>query len=319
VIHRVASRRIGPTPHVPLPPEPLELDACYRYCEATARARHHNFPVASLFAPSKFKKHIFALYAFARAADDFADQPEFNGRRSVELDRWEQRLEACYYGEAPDHPVFVALADTVNKFELPITPFRQLLAGFRLDLEQRRMGTSGDLRNYAELAAAPIGQLMLYMTGNRDINMMRFAEELSCGLAYASFWQDIAEDLDRDRIYVPADELRFFGVTEADLFARRETPEIAAMVRFGVARTRAILEKSRPLVDRVGSSFAIEVALVWHGGMRILEKIDDLGAAILHKRPQLNSVDKAQAVTRALAWRGESIGPRLRRRLLSAL
>jgi squalene synthase HpnC len=316
VIHRVARPKAGPYAAPPLPPEPLELEACYRYCEALTRARHHNFPVASRFAPSRLRRHIFALYAFARTADDFADEPAFAGRRARELDRWEERLEACFHGDPPDHPVFVCLADTVSRFDLPITPLSSLLAGFRIDLDVRRHATAVDLLNYTALAAAPLGHLLLYMSGYRDPALHRYADDLAAGLAFASFWQDIADDLDRDRIYVPQEDLRHFGLDDADLFARHASPAVTALVRYEAARTRALFERARPLVKEVGHDLAVELALMWHGGMRILAKITRVGGRILHDRPHLTAIDKAEVVTRALAWRGDSLGPRLADRLV---
>lgn len=310
MIQRVGER-LRPLAAVPPPPEPLELDACYRYCEALARARHHNFPVASMFVPRMLRRHIWALYAFARSADDFADEASFEGRRASELDRWEERLERCYFGEPADHPVFVALADTIRRFELPITEFSSLLSGFRTDLERTRYGTFNELRHYTALAAEPIGHLFLYLGGYRDPVLHRYADDLSTGLALANILQDIPADMDRGRIYLPAEDLRHFGVREDDLQARRQTPAIRALVRYEVARTRSLFERSRPLVDAIGANLAIEMALIWHGGMRILDKLSAAGARVLERRPALNDVDKALVVSRALMWRGSSISERV--------
>ena len=145
MIHRLGVAR-NPALAVPLPPT-LELEACYRYCEALVHARHHNYPVGSMFARSALRKHIFALFAFARVADDFADEDQYEGRRARELDRWEQQLHDAYRGKA-EHPVYVALADTVDRFGLPITEFTELLSGFRTDLERRRYATFDELRSY---------------------------------------------------------------------------------------------------------------------------------------------------------------------------
>jgi squalene synthase HpnC len=296
---------------VPPPPEPLELDACYRYCEALARARHHNFPVASMFVPRILRRHIWALYAFARSADDFADEPSFEGRRASELDRWEERLERCYFGEPADHPVFVALADTIRRFELPITELSSLLSGFRMDLERTRYATFNELRSYTALAADPIGHLFLYLGGYRDPVLHRYADDLSTGLALANILQDIPADMDRGRIYLPAEDLRHFGVREDDLAARRTTPAMHALVRYQVARTRSLFERARPLVDAIGANLAIELALIWHGGMRILDKLTAAGARVLERRPALNDMDKTLVVGRALMWRGSSISERV--------
>ncbi len=293
---------------VPLPPT-LELEACYRYCEALCRSRHHNYPVASMFTRSALRKHIFALFAFARVADDFADEQAYEGRRARELDRWEEQLHAAYRGHA-EHPVFVALADTVDKFALPITEFTVLLSGFRTDLERRRYATFDELRSYTRQAAEPVGRLLLYVAGYRAPELHAYAEDLSSALAIARLIQDVPADWQRGRVYLPAEDLRHFGVSEADIAGRRINPSVGALVRYEVARTRALFERARPLVDIVGADLAVELALMWHGGMRILDKIDSVGARLFAERPQLGNTDKAIVVARAVAWRGETLPPR---------
>jgi hydroxysqualene synthase len=320
LIHRAFGQPLPATP-IPAPPRPLELGACYRYCEALARSRHHNFPVASRFLASRLRPHIFAVYAFARTADDFADEASYAGRRALELDRWEAMLEACYHGELPDHPVFVALEDTIATFDLPITPFASLLAGFRTDLETSSHATFADLRGYTACAAEPVGHLFLYTSGYRDPGMLGYAEDLSSGLALAHFWQDLAADLTRGRLYVPEEDLRHFQLDPADLRApgALQRPTLArrltALLRFQVVRTRSLFERARPLIDDVGDDLAVELAISWHGGMRILDKIYSAGADILVRRPHLTSYDKAQVVSRAVAWRGGSLARRAGRRL----
>ncbi|MEM9489861.1 MAG: squalene synthase HpnC [Myxococcota bacterium] len=313
MIHRVGEAA-RPFVAVPIPPEPLELEACYSYCEAVVSSRRHNFPVASMFVPSALRKPIWAVYAFARSADNFADEPEYEGRRASELDRWEERLEACYFGEAADHPVFVALADTIRRFSLPITEFSALVSGFRTDLEERRYATFSELRSYTALAAEPVGRLILYLGGYRDPVLLRYSDDLCTGIAMAKLLQDMAADMERGRIYVPAEDLKHFGVSEADISNRRASPELGALVRYQVARTRALFERARPLIDSIGPNLSIEMALVWHGGMRILDKIASRGERLLQRRPQLRPADKAVVVSRALAWRGGSLSWRLARR-----
>ncbi len=307
MIHRLGVLR-SPALAVPLPPS-LELEACYRYCEALVRARHHNYPVASMFARSQLRKHIFALFAFARVADDFADEAAYEGRRSRELDRWDEQLHLAYRGTA-EHPVFVALADTVDKFSLPITEFSELLSGFRTDLERRRYSTFDELRSYTRQSAEPIGRMLLYIGGYRAPELHAYAEDLASAVAVARLIQDIPADWERGRVYMPAEDLRHFGVSEGDIAARRATPAVGALVRYEVARTRALFERARPLVDIVGADLAVELALTWHGGMRILDKIDSVGANLFAERPSLGTADKAMVLTRALAWRGETLPPR---------
>ena len=307
MIQRLGVAR-SPALAVPLPPT-LELAACYRYCEALVRARHHNYPVGSWFARSALRKHIFALFAFARVADDFADEPAYENRRARELDRWEEQLHEAYRGRAT-HPVFVALADTVDRYALPITEFTELLSGFRTDLERRRYATFDELRSYTRQAAEPIGRLLLYIGGYRAPELHAYAEDLATALAVARLIQDVPADWQRGRVYLPAEDLRHFGVTEADIASRRISPAVGALVRYEVARTRALFERARPLVDVVGPDLAVELALTWHGGMRILDKIADIGPRLFAERPQLGTADKAIVLARALAWRGETLPPR---------
>lgn len=308
MIHRIGDRR-ATAQAVPLPSS-LDQAACYRYCEALCRAHHHNFPVASFFARSTLRQHIFAIFAFARVADDFADEPMYEGRRARELDRWEELLHATYRGRPPDHPVFLALAETVRRFDLPITELTQLLSGFRTDLETRRYPTWSELRSYTRQSAEPVGHLLLYIGGYRAPELHAFADDLASGLAITRLIQDVPADLARGRIYLPLEDLRHFGVSEGDIASRRVSKEVGDLVRYLVARTRALFERARPLVDRLGPDLAVEMALMWHGGMRALDKIGTAGERLLTRRPRLTSVDKALVVSRAVAWRGESLGPR---------
>jgi squalene synthase HpnC len=316
VIHRIGDRR-APAQAVPLPPS-LELEACYRYCEALCHAHHHNFPVASFFARSHLRKHIWAMFAFARVADDFADEAAYEGRRAGELDRWEEMLHDTYYGRPPDHPVFIALADTVRRFSLPIVEFTQLLSGFRTDLEVRRHATWSDLRSYTRQAAEPVGHLLLYIGGYRAPDLHAYADDLSSGLAVARLIQDMPSDWERGRVYIPAEDLRHFGVTEADIASRRASSRVGHLVRYLVARTRALLERGRPLPELVSADLAVELALMWHGGARILDKIESAGPRLFSHRPRITSTDKALVVARALAWRGDTLTSRALARLRGA-
>jgi squalene synthase HpnC len=308
VIRHVVGERdpavVSPPP--PAPGRPLDVADCYRYCEAFARAHHENFPIASRFLPERLRDPVCALYAFIRTADDFADEPAYAGRRAEELDRWEDMLVRCFHGEA-DHPIFVALRDTVQRRDLPIAPLSDLLTAFRHDLRVRRYPTWNDLHAYIALAARPIGRLLLYVFDVRDAERHRYAEELSTALALTAFWQDLARDLARDRIYVPQEELRFFGVTEDDLRGRKQTPGVERLHRYLCARTRAHFERARPLVDLVGDDLGVEIALFWYGGSRALDKIEGRAHDVFGPRARLSTADKAWVLAKALRRRGAGL------------
>src|SRR6185295_3883484 len=183
-------------------------------------------------------------------------EPAYEGRRVSELDRWEEQLHSAYRGKA-DHPVFVALADTVNQFALPITEFTEMLSGFRTDLERERYATFDELLSYTRQAAEPIGRLLMYIGGYRAPELHAYAENLATALAVTRLIQDVPSDWQRGRVYLPAEDLRHFGVVESDIEHRRVTPAVGALVRYEVARTRALFERARPIVDLVGADLAV--------------------------------------------------------------
>ncbi|MSP62441.1 MAG: squalene synthase HpnC [Myxococcales bacterium] len=274
-----------------------------------AREHYENFPVASRFVPAHLRPHVWAIYAFARQADDFADEPRYAGRRQEALADWEDKLEACFHGEA-DHPIFVALRETVERRDLPISPLRDLLTAFRMDLAVQRYPTFEALRSYCAHSAHPVGRLVLYVFDYRDANLHRYADDLCTALQLTNFLQDIGRDLARGRIYIPGEDLSHFGVTEADLAAGKVTPAFHDLMRFQVARARSLFERGRPLAEKVGRDLGFELHLIWRGGMTILDKIEAVGYDVFRRRPELTRADKLSMVARSAArrWPTFSLG-----------
>jgi squalene synthase HpnC len=287
-----------PLPWLDPPPGPFTVERARAYCEEFARAHHESYPVASRFVPAEQRPHLLALYAFARAADDFADEPMYEGRRREALDRWEAELHRCFHGEAT-HPVFVALHDTIEQRSLPLPPFEELLGAFRLDMQIHRHATFQSLRAYTARSAEPVGRLVLALFGYRDPELVHFADEISTALQLTNFWQDLAADVASDRIYVPAEDLHFFAVSEAELKALRPTRAFRDLLRFEVARTRAIYEKGRPLLGRLGNDLRLELGLIWLVGTAILDKIEDADYDVFTHRPTIGARDKARVLARA--------------------
>jgi squalene synthase HpnC len=298
----VASKR-GPTGQAPIPfldPSggPWTVEGAYRYCEAFARAHAERFPVASRLVPAEMRPHLIALYAFARTADDFADEPQYEGRRLEALDRWEEELGRCFHGEA-SHPVFIALADTIEKRELPLPPLSDMMTAFRMDLDVTRYATFQALRGYTARSADPVGRLLLSLFGYRQAELFRFADEISTALQLTNFWQDVAADAARGHIYLPAEDLHFFGVTEADVRSLKPAKPLRDLLRFEVARTRALFERGRPLLDLLGPDLRMELTLIWLIGNAILDKIEALDHDVFTQRPEISKRDKARIMARA--------------------
>jgi squalene synthase HpnC len=241
---------------------------------------------------------LIALYAFARTADDFADEPQYEGRRLEALDRWEEELGRCFHGEA-SHPVFIALADTIEKRELPLPPLSDMMTAFRMDIDVTRYATFQALRGYTARSADPVGRLLLSLFGYRQAELFRFADEISTALQLTNFWQDVAADAARGHIYLPAEDLHFFGVSEADVRSLKPAKPLRDLMRFEVARTRALFERGRPLLDRLGPDLRMELTLIWLIGTAILDKIEAQDHDVFSQRPEISKRDKAKIMARA--------------------
>jgi squalene synthase HpnC len=279
------------------------------YCAYVAKSHYENFTVASLLLPRRLVPHFHAVYAYCRWSDDLADETA-GGQEALDLIAWwRSELLACYDG-MPTHPVMVALRETIRRFDIPPRPLLALLLAFEQDQRVKRYDTFDQLTSYCDCSANPVGHLVLMLFECFDAERARLSDEVCTGLQLANFWQDVARDFAIGRVYLPAEDLRHFGVTEADIASRRVSHAVGNLVRYEVARTRALFERARPIVDVVGSDLAVELALTWHGGMRILEKIEGTGKRLFAERPQLGNADKAIVLARALAWRGETLPPR---------
>jgi squalene synthase HpnC len=278
------------------------LDAAYDTCQRIARAHYENFPVASWLVPASVRPHIAAVYAFARAADDFADEPGYTERERLRLlDQWLERLHAALgagepleAGEAPDHAaIFTALAHTVRTRELPVALFEALLSAFRQDVTVSRYATWAEVEDYCRRSANPVGRLVLRLFGYRDDRLDRWSDAICTALQLTNFWQDFAIDWSRGRLYVPEAEWRPAGARLEQLtlpltaLPREWQPTLAGCV----ARTRGLFEQGRPLLDHVGGRLKWELRATWHGGARVLELLEQGGFDPAAARPKLGAAD----------------------------
>lgn len=278
------------------------LEQSFAYCERMARGHYENFPVASRFVPNRLRPFVWAVYAFARSADDFADEARYAGRRTEALEYWETELERCFHGEA-DHPVFIALRETIEQCDIPIQPLQAMLTAFNMDLSVNRYSTFEQLKSYCAHSAHPVGRLVLYIFNYRDPSLHNYSDDLCTALQLANFWQDVGVDLAKDRIYIPEEDRKHFGVSDDMIYARQCTPQFRSLMRYEVARARSLFERGRPLIDKVGSDLGFELAMIWRGGSTILDKIEAVGYDVFRRRPTLNAADKARMVARAATQR----------------
>ena len=285
-----------------LDPGAAEAAAAEAYCARLTRGHYENFPVASLLVPRDLRPAVRAIYAFARTADDFADEPEHAVKRLPLLDAWERMLRGAFEGRA-DHPVFVALQQAADRHGLPLAPFLDLLAAFRMDVTKTAYADYSDLRDYCRLSADPVGRLMLHLFGRRDPGLRPLSDSLCTGLQLANHWQDVREDRRRGRIYIPREAMRRHGVGEADLDAPVAGPAFAALMRELTAHARGYFERASPLPRLAGGRFGWQLRLTWLGGMRILERIEARGGDVLRETPRLGFAEMPRLAARSVMWR----------------
>lgn len=278
----------------------VSLEQAYRHCEAMVRSHYENFPVASWFLPRASQHHLFAVYAFARTADDFADEAEYEGRRLELLDEWEHHLEAGLQGRSA-HPVFVALAHTVRSCSLPVDALHHLLEAYRMDVERSRHADWDALLHYCSRSANPVGRLVLAIFGRHDPALLPLSDAVCTGLQLANFWQDVAVDLQKDRIYLPVDALQRHGVTEASLRAAEAGKPFQALLQEMIRRTREVFAQGQALPDHLGGALSFHLRLVWLGGSSILDRIEACDYDVFRRRPALKKRHRLALAGRALA------------------
>lgn len=283
-----------------IPDSPPPLKEAQAYCERMARTHYENFSVATWFLPTKLRQHFYNVYAYCRISDDLSDEVG-NPQQSLHLlDQWEAELNACYHG-SPRHPVFVALAETVRQFAVPKHEFSDLLIAFRQDQSVTRFETFDDILGYCRYSANPVGHLVLYLCGYSDAERQQLSDSTCTALQLANFWQDVAVDYSKGRIYLPLEDLRRCGVGEDDIACRRPTPQFIGLMKFEVERARDWFARGLPLIKKVNKELAIDLELFSRGGQEILNAIERRKFDVLSSRPVISKSRKLWLVLRAAA------------------
>jgi len=281
-----------------IPPKAPSLPEAQRYCERLARSHYENFSVATWFLPRHLRQHFFNVYAYCRISDDLGDEVGDPALALQLLDEWEAELNQCYAG-SPRHPVFVALRETVKQLEIPQQPFADLLKAFRQDQTVTRYETFEDLLGYCRYSANPVGRLVLYVCGYRDAERQQLSDFTCTALQLANFWQDVAVDYKKGRIYLPLEDLRRFGVSETVIAEGKATPQFLELMRFEVERARAWFARGLALPAMVDRDLAIDLQLFSRGGQEILNAIERQHFDVLARRPVISKPRKLRLVLRA--------------------
>jgi phytoene synthase len=288
-----------------------DVARAYRHCWGIATAHYENFTVGSWLLPRRLRRHIAAIYAFARTADDFADEGERTSAERLRLlEDWQQRLDACYdeaRAGTDSSPIFIALADTIQRFAIPRAPFRNLLDAFRYDAEFQPFPDFAALREYCRRSADPVGRLILYLFGYRDAERQALADLICTGLQLTNFWQDLGIDVARGRLYLPEADLQRFGCDASDIRKGRMTSALRELMVFEVRRTRDMLNDGLRLTALVDRRLAREVKLFAWGGLSVLDRIEAGNYDVLTQRPVLSRAAKTRLVWKAFVGSRETV------------
>jgi squalene synthase HpnC len=285
--------------------DPLKLRAAYAECERLTRAHYENFPVASWLVPARMRPHIAALYAFARTADDFADEGQRPPAERLRLlDDWHNRLHACVVVEKcdPEDRLFLALGATIRACHLPVPLFDDLLSAFRQDITTRRYENWDALLDYCRRSANPVGRLVLRIAGYEDTALDRSSDALCTALQLTNFWQDLDRDWQKGRLYVPLEDVEACAATLQDLDDRRLTEPWRRALERAAARTRDLFGAGRYVCDGVRGRLGFELRVTWLGGMRILERLEHVHYDVFTSRPVVGAADVPVLLSRACAW-----------------
>jgi squalene synthase HpnC len=285
---------LGAPPEYLTPLERPTLAQARAWCRQLASSHYENFHVATFFLPRKVRPHFESIYAYCRVADDLGDEVPDPAVALRLLDAWGSMLDECY--DTPErsmHPVFVALYETIRECGVPRQLFADLLHAFRMDQVKTTYETWDELLVYSHYSANPVGRLVLWVCGYNVESIALLSDKVCTALQLANFWQDVVEDAERGRRYIPAEDMLRFGVEDGQLEGRVFTPEFRAMIEGLVVRTREMLHEGGAIGSHVDKELAVTLDLFRKGGDAILDGIKAQDFDVLRGRPVVTKVKKA--------------------------
>ena len=274
----------------------MNVDEAYDYCRRIAHKHGANFSVGFRFLPKVKRRAVYAAYAYCRWADDLADEGDQSSEvRAEELDAWQRELDLCYAG-SPTHPITIALADALRHFPIPKSAFIALIDGCRQDMVKTRYETFEELLHYCELVAASISDISLSIFGYRKDSAIEHGRDLSTALQLTNVTRDVGDDLTRDRVYIPREELKRFGVAEEELFARAENERVRALIDFQIERAESYFRRAEPLLHELDWDARFPTLLMGGVYATVLGKLKKDPLVVIRRRLSLTPLQKVMVV-----------------------
>ena len=280
------------------------IENAYRHCLAVSRSHYENFPVASYLIPAALRGPVAVIYTFARTADDFADEGNLAPEtRLAKLDAYVAQLDRIKLEQTSDDPVFIGITAICQQYNLPLQLFYDLLTAFRMDVTKNRYANFSELMHYCSYSANPVGRLMLHLFGAAtEINLTR-SDAICSALQLINFWQDVIQDFDEsNRIYLPQDEMKNFGIDESWLKNRRSDDAMRGLFKLLISKTSELMRSGAPLAWALKGRFGLELRLTVLGGTRILQRLSQQHDNVF-SRPRLSKQDKLWMLWNGLTTR----------------
>jgi squalene synthase HpnC len=282
-----------------IPDKVPTLEEARAWCRHLAETHYENFHVATWFLPEKLQPHFHSIYAYCRVSDDLGDEVGSKESALALLNFWERELDACYEGRTR-HPVFVALRETIRACGIPKEPFADLLTAFRKDQIVTRYADMNEVLGYCMYSANPVGRLVLYACGEASDEKFKLSDATCSALQLANFWQDVSVDWGKDRVYLPQDDMRRFGVSDQTIAEGVATDEFRALLRYEVEYARSLFVEGLPLIGMVSRDLAIDLDLFSRGGLEILRAVESCNYDVLSRRPAISKSSKLALGFRAI-------------------
>jgi len=277
----------------------IDLEKSYDYCRQLTLSHYENFPVASWLIPRIKRKHIFAVYAFARIADDIADEGnESKEQKILHLNLYREDFLNNF--NFNNHPHFPALWDTIKKYDIPKVLFTDLIDAFIQDNEKSRYENFEEVLSYCNKSANPVGRIILHLFNYKNEKMFQLSDNICTALQLTNFWQDISIDIKKERHYIPQDDMRKFKVSIDELKSQKFDGEVRELIRFQVERTNNLFHAGEDLLNHLQGLLKLEIKLTILGGRRILNKIERMNYNTLTDRPKISLFDKLSLLFRLI-------------------